>query len=66
MITTIAIIMIYIANLLVTVPMLLARLRGDWPGPGAGRNGYFSLSRWGLPLNVLAVLWGASMALNLI
>jgi hypothetical protein len=30
-----AIIMIYIANLLVTVLMLLARLRRDWPGPGA-------------------------------
>ncbi|MBC8093526.1 MAG: amino acid permease [Pseudonocardia sp.] len=65
-ITSIAIIMIYIAYLLVTVPMLFARLRGDWPGPNAGKDGYFSLGRWGLPVNVIAVLWGAGMALNLI
>ncbi|CAA9405563.1 MAG: Urea carboxylase-related amino acid permease [uncultured Pseudonocardia sp.] len=65
-ITSIAIIMIYIAYLLVTVPMLLARLRGDWPGPDAGRDGYFSLGRWGLPVNAVAVLWGTGMALNLI
>jgi hypothetical protein len=60
--------MIYLAYLLVTVPMLLARLRGRWPLPGqddgVGRR-FFSLGRWGLPVNVLAVLWGAGMALNL-
>ena len=65
-ITSIAIIMIYIAYLLVTVPMLFARLRGEWPGPGAGKDGYFSLGRWGLPVNIIAVVWGAGMALNLI
>jgi amino acid transporter len=64
--TSIAIIMVYLAYLLVTVPMLLARLRGRWPGPGAGGDRrWFSLGRWGLPVNVLAVLWGAGMALNL-
>jgi urea carboxylase system permease len=61
-ITSIGIIMIYIAYLLVTVPMLRARLRGDWSSDG---RGYFSLGRWGLPVNVLAVLWGAGMAINL-
>lgn len=65
-ITSIAIIMIYIAYLLVTVPMLFARLRGEWPGPNARTDGYFSLGRWGLPVNVVAVLWGGGMALNLI
>lgn len=64
-ITSIAIIMIYIAYLLVTGPMLLARLRGEWPGPEARRGGYFSLGRFGLPVNILAVVWGAAMALNL-
>lgn len=60
-ITSIAIIMIYIAYLLVTVPMLVQRLRGNWrPAEGA-----FSLGRLGLPVNVLAVLWGAAMSLNL-
>jgi urea carboxylase system permease len=65
-ITSIAVVMIYLAYLLVTVPMLVSRLRGRWPLP-AGREGarYFSLGRWGLPVNVLAVLWGAGMALNL-
>lgn len=65
-ITSIAIIMIYLAYLLVTVPMLVSRLRGRWPLPG-GRagGGHFSLGRWGLPVNVAAVLWGAGMAVNL-
>jgi urea carboxylase system permease len=60
--TSIAVVMIYLAYLLVTGPMLVARLRGRWPRPAPGR---FSLGRWGLPVNVLAVLWGAGMALNL-
>jgi hypothetical protein len=60
--------MIYLAYLLVTVPMLAARLRGRWPLPAEAAPGgrrYFTLGRWGLPVNVLAVLWGGGMALNL-
>jgi urea carboxylase system permease len=65
-ITSIAVVMIYLAYLLVTVPMLVSRLRGRWPLPAEAEGGrYFSLGRWGLPVNVLAVLWGAGMALNL-
>ncbi|MEV7405887.1 amino acid permease [Streptomyces sp. NPDC091267] len=60
-ITSIAIIMIYVAYLLVTVPMLIRRLRGKWQ-PAEGK---FSLGRFGLPINLLAVLWGAAMSLNL-
>ncbi|GAB4079387.1 amino acid permease [Modestobacter muralis] len=65
-VTSIAVVMIYVAYLLVTVPMLLSRLRGRWPLP-ADDDGprHFSLGRWGLPVNVLAVLWGGGMALNL-
>jgi urea carboxylase system permease len=63
-VTSVAIIMIYLAYLLVTVPMLRRRLRGEWPGTDAPK-GYFSLGRWGLPVNVIAVVWGAAMALNL-
>lgn len=60
-VTSIAIIMIYTAYLLVTVPMLVSRLHGTWqPRPDG-----FSLGRWGLPVNVLAVIWGATMAVNL-
>ncbi|MEU9609736.1 amino acid permease [Streptomyces sp. NPDC048057] len=60
-ITSIAIIMIYLAYLLVTVPMLVQRLRGTWRPVDGG----FSLGRWGLPVNVVAVVWGAVMSLNL-
>ena len=63
-ITSVAVIMIYLAYLLVTGPMLVKRLRGEWPGRDAPR-GYFSMGRLGLPVNILAVVWGAAMALNL-
>jgi urea carboxylase system permease len=64
-ITSIGIIMIYIAYLLVTVPMLLSRLRGEWPPESAKGKDYFSLGKLGLPINLLAVAWGAFMAVNL-
>ncbi|MBY8885547.1 amino acid permease [Streptomyces sp. PTM05] len=61
-VTSIAIVMIYVAYLLVTLPMLVQRLRGGWtPAPGR-----FSLGRFGLPVNVLAVLWGTAMTVNLL
>ncbi|MFD7292962.1 APC family permease [Streptomyces sp. NPDC059897] len=62
-VTSIGIVMIYLAYLLVTVPMLVARLRGRWQPADEGK---FSLGRWGLPVNIIAVLWGAAMTLNLI
>jgi urea carboxylase system permease len=61
-VTSVAVIMIYVAYLLVTIPMLVKRFRGEWPGP---RTGHFSLGRLGLPINIVAVLWGAAMALDL-
>ncbi|MDA5279609.1 APC family permease [Streptomyces sp. Isolate_45] len=60
-ITSIAIIMIYLAYLLVTAPMLIRRLRGTWKPAEGG----FSLGKLGLPINIVAVLWGAAMSLNL-
>jgi urea carboxylase system permease len=65
-ITSIGIIMIYIAYLLVTTPMLMKRLRGEWPPPGAREKGYFNLGKAGLPINIIAVAWGVFMAVNLI
>ncbi|MFF7373336.1 APC family permease [Streptomyces tricolor] len=62
-VTSIGIIMIYLAYLGVTAPMLVARLRGKWQPAGEGR---FSLGRWGLLVNVVAVVWGAAMTVNLI
>ena len=63
-ITSIGIIMIYIAYLLVTMPMLKKRLQGDWPPKDA--TGHFTLGKLGLPINILAVGWGIFMSVNLI
>lgn len=65
LLTSVAIIMIYIAYLLVTVPLLLKRFRGQWPPADLKSGGYFTMGRWGLPVNILAVLWGVGMAINL-
>lgn len=65
--TSLAVGMIYLAYLLVTVPLLVARLRGRWPTPMPdGSSAPFTLGRWGLPVNVLAVLWGVGMMVNLL
>ncbi|GAB2474969.1 amino acid permease [Jatrophihabitans fulvus] len=61
--TSIAIIMFYIAYMCVTVPMLLRRLRGDWPRNNHGP--YFSMGRFGLPLNIVAVLFQTVVTVNL-
>ncbi len=53
-----------IAYLFVTIPLLVARLRGTWPP--ARVPGRFWLGRFGLPLNVLAVLWGVVSTINLL
>lgn len=63
--TSIAVIMIYLAYLMVTGPLLLKRLRGHWPPPDLAAGGYFTMGRWGVLINVVAVLWGAGMAVNL-
>ncbi|MEA2249251.1 MAG: hypothetical protein QOH46_3780 [Solirubrobacteraceae bacterium] len=64
-ITSLGIAMIYIAYLLVTGPMLIRRLRGRWPRDAEATRGYFSLGRWGLIVNALAVVWGVTMTVNL-
>jgi urea carboxylase system permease len=64
-ITSIGIIMIYVAYLLVTGPMLFSRLRGQWPPKDAREQGWFTLGKLGLPINIVAVLWGTAMAINL-
>ena len=58
---SVAVVIVSCAYLLVTVPLLLRRLRG-LPQSPAGR---FSLGRFGLPVNALAVLYGAFMVLNM-
>ncbi|MGL6235610.1 MAG: amino acid permease [Segniliparus sp.] len=69
---SVCIALIYLAYLFVTAPLLLNRLgwrgkswdsnRGQFDTDGAP---LFSLGRWGLPVNALAVLYGALMVVNL-
>lgn len=63
--TSIAIIMIYLAYLMVTGPMLKKRISGHWPPTDLKADGYFTMGRWGLPVNIFAVLWGVGMVTNL-
>jgi urea carboxylase system permease len=68
--TSVCIMLMYLAYLMVTAPMLIARIRGRWDGTGRDQldeNGrpLFSLGRWGLPVNALAVGYGLVMAVNL-
>lgn len=62
-VTSLAVILIYVAYLLVTIPMLVARLRGTWSS--AKQEGRFTLGRFGLPVNILAVVWGLVMTIDL-
>jgi amino acid transporter len=51
---------IYVSFLMVTVAALIARMRGWQP---AGR---FRLGKWAYPVNILAILYGAAMLVNVV
>jgi urea carboxylase system permease len=51
-----------LAYLFVTVPQLARRLRDR--GTSRRPDGLFSLGRWGLPINALAVVWGILIVVN--
>jgi urea carboxylase system permease len=51
--------MIYLAYFIGNLALFRARLQG-WPKKTAP----FSLGKWGLPLNFLALLWGGGMLIN--
>jgi urea carboxylase system permease len=61
-VTSTSVVIVYLAYLLVTVPALSARLRRALPST---RPGGFSLGRWGLPVNLFAVAYGAAMMVNI-
>jgi hypothetical protein len=64
---SIAIVWVNLAYLLVTLPMLVARLRRrNRPVPrGPDEPGLFSMGRLGLPVNAIAVAWGCLVVLNI-
>ena len=57
-----------LAYLFVTVPRLMGRLRPDAerePDVEAARSRQlFTLGRWGLPINILAVVWSLALVVN--
>jgi urea carboxylase system permease len=66
--SSVCIVLIYLAYLMVTVPLLRRRLQG-WPHgdvqyDSEGRK-LFSLGVFGVPVNIAAVLYGAAMVINL-
>ncbi|MFF4313615.1 amino acid permease [Streptomyces sp. 900105755] len=64
---TTCIVMLYLAYAMVTGPLLVRRLRGEFRAEGADETGapLFSLGRWGVPVNVVALLYGLAMTVNL-
>jgi urea carboxylase system permease len=64
-IVSVAIVLVYLAYLGVIIPVLRARLRGEWPPPSPDRERYFSLGRWGVPVTIAATAYLGLMAFNL-
>jgi len=60
---SVGIILFYLAYTCVTLPLLLARLRGDWPL--ADRGPFFSLGRYGFAINLAAVIYQIIAIVNL-
>ena len=60
--TSVCITMLYGAYLMVTGPMLVRRLRGEYR---AALPGEFTLGRFGTAVNAAAVVYGASMMVNI-
>ncbi|WP_405610899.1 amino acid permease [Streptomyces sp. NBC_00076] len=64
---TTCIVMLYLAYAMVTGPLLVRRLRGEFAVEGTDETGtkLFSLGHWGVPVNALALLYGLFMTVNL-
>lgn len=55
---------LYLAYLLVTTPLLVRRITG-WKDAEPTEPGLFALGRFGIPINLIAVVWGIAMTVNL-
>ena len=66
---SVAIVWVNLAYLLVTLPMLVARLRRRWqagsPRSDRAAGRLFSMGRLGLPVNAIAVAWGVFVVINI-
>ncbi|BCK58622.1 amino acid permease [Nocardia wallacei] len=61
---SVCIVTLYLAYLLVTVPLLVRRVTG-WTDSAPAPAGLFTLGRFGIPVNAVAVGWGVAMVVNL-
>jgi hypothetical protein len=70
----VAIVWVNLAYLMVTFPMLVARFRRGRPRAaqlavqdeaGGDVQRLFSMGRFGLPINVIAVVWGVFVVMNI-
>ena len=59
----VAVVIVYLAYLMVTVPLLIRRVRGQYDS--TPDSGYWSLGRWGVPVNIVAIAGGAFLMVNI-
>ncbi len=59
----VAVVWANLAYLMTTGAQLLGRLRGREPGDAVS-EGFFSMGRWGLMVNLAAVVWGVFVVVN--
>jgi urea carboxylase system permease len=64
-VTSVSVVIVYLAYLFVTVPLLIKRVRAGrlFAEPIAG-PGYFTLGRLGLPVNIVAVVFGLFLLID--
>jgi amino acid transporter len=61
-VTSVSVVIVYLAYLFVTIPLLWHRIRRNRAhAPDAA---YFTLGRWGLPVNIIAVVFGMFLLVN--
>ena len=65
-VASVSVVIVYLAYLFVTVPLLMKRVRAGalYAEPIAGPS-YFTLGKWGLPVNIVAVVFGVFMTINI-
>jgi urea carboxylase system permease len=61
-VTSVSVVIVYLAYLCVTVPLLWHRIRRN--PVHAPDRAYFTLGRWGLPVNIVAVVFGVFLLVN--
>jgi urea carboxylase system permease len=64
-VTSVAVVVVYLAYLGVTVPRLLSRLRPGFKARERSQDAMFSLGIWGLPVNIIAVVFGTFLLIDI-